>query len=172
MADRDAFVKYKTLALPQALFRRHRFKVFEDAALQVVDILVPVHAQQGGGFFAADAASAKHGNFGFFAACILARTAWRLQGAPGLFLRRHPGRQVGKGLDIGVDGPGKRADFHFVIIAGVDQHHVGLGDQGIPVLRCHVVTGHQGRADAWHAQRDDFLLQAHLHAQKRRLTRP
>ena len=39
MTDRNPFVKDKTFALPQALLRRDGFQIFENAALEVVNLV-------------------------------------------------------------------------------------------------------------------------------------
>ena len=70
---------------------------------------------------------------------------------------------------VRVDRPGERAYFHFVVVARVDEHHVRVADQCVPVLRFHISTGHVNRADAVHAHGDDFFFQTHFHAVKRRL---
>ena len=171
MANRHALVKDKAFARPQAVLGGHGFKVFEDAALQMVNLVKPVHAQKRGGFFTADAAGAKHGDFGA-AFRDLGNVAgfggWvRAQQPARLLLPRHPGGQIGKGLDARVYRAGKRANAHLVVVAGVHHQHVGVTDQGIPVLRLDVLPCHLRGADAGHAEGDDFFLQAHFHAQKR-----
>ena len=44
VADGDALIEYKAFALPQAVFWRHGFQVFQDAAFEVVDLVKPLHA--------------------------------------------------------------------------------------------------------------------------------
>ena len=68
VADRDPLVKHKAFALPQAALGRHGFQVFEDAALEVVDLIESLRPQQRGRFFAANAAGTKHRHFRFGAA--------------------------------------------------------------------------------------------------------
>ena len=45
VSHRDAFIKYKTFTLPQALGLRHSFKVFQDAAFQMKDFIEPLGSQ-------------------------------------------------------------------------------------------------------------------------------
>ena len=162
VADGHTLVKHKALALPQAVFRRHRLQVFQDAAFQMEYLLKALCAQIGGRFFAADAAGAEHGDFGLLA-------GW---GGGQLGLRVQPGRQFGKGFQLRVDGVGKAANRHLVVIAGVHHHHVRVGNQGIPVGGLHIGSGHQIGADAGPIHGDDFLFQPHLHAVKRWLVGP
>ena len=49
MPDCDALVENETFSLPQAFFLGHGFEVFEDAALEVIDLLVAQAAQESGG---------------------------------------------------------------------------------------------------------------------------
>ena len=62
VADRNPLVKHKALALPTALCGRHGFKVLQDAAFEMVDLIEALGAHEGGRFFAADAAGAEHGH--------------------------------------------------------------------------------------------------------------
>src|SRR5690606_40573983 len=56
MPDGNTFVEYKTLAVPAAFFRRNGFKILQDTALQMVDLVKALRTQVGGGLFTAYAA--------------------------------------------------------------------------------------------------------------------
>src|SRR5882757_6771288 len=60
VAERDAVVKDKAFAAPAALRFRHAFEIFQDAALEVIDLGKAARQQVGAGLFAADAAGAEH----------------------------------------------------------------------------------------------------------------
>src|SRR4051795_13654191 len=60
VAERDTVVEDKAFAAPAALRFRHAFQVFQDAALEVIDLGKAARQQQGAGLFAADAAGAEH----------------------------------------------------------------------------------------------------------------
>src|SRR5690606_21949878 len=66
VADRDALIEDETLALPHGLRFRHGFQVFQNSALQVINLVKALTAHIGGRFFATDAAGAEHGYFRFF----------------------------------------------------------------------------------------------------------
>ena len=57
----------------------------------------------------------------------------------------------------------------FIVVAGIDQHQAGFGNQVVPVLRLDIAACHQRRMHVRHAQGDDFALQAHFHPVKRHL---
>src|SRR5579872_3066721 len=60
MAERDTLVEHKTFAAPAALGLRHLFKIFQDAALEVVDLGKAAREQMRARLLAADAAGAEH----------------------------------------------------------------------------------------------------------------
>src|SRR5277367_4949134 len=62
VAERDPFVEHEALAAPAALCFRNFFQIFQDAALEVIDLGEAASEQMCTGFFAADAAGAKHGD--------------------------------------------------------------------------------------------------------------
>jgi hypothetical protein len=65
MADGHALIEHKALPLPAALFWRDVRQVLKNAPLQMEHLVKAHVAQQGGGFFTADAPGAKHRHFGF-----------------------------------------------------------------------------------------------------------
>src|SRR3954466_10458934 len=60
MAKRDPLVEHKAFAAPAALALRHGFQIFQDAALEVIDLGKAARQQIRAGLFAADAAGAEH----------------------------------------------------------------------------------------------------------------
>src|SRR4051794_16219227 len=60
MAKRDPFVEHETFAAPAALAFGNGFQIFQDAALEVIDLGKAARQQIGAGFLAADAAGAEH----------------------------------------------------------------------------------------------------------------
>src|SRR5580692_13034044 len=60
VAERDAVVKHEAFAAPAALGLRHVFQIFQDSALEVIDLGEAAREQIGAGLFTADAAGAKH----------------------------------------------------------------------------------------------------------------
>src|SRR5258705_9923213 len=60
MAERNAVVKDKTFATPAALRFRHAFQIFQDSALEVIDLRKTAREQIGACLFAANAAGAEH----------------------------------------------------------------------------------------------------------------
>jgi len=53
-------VEHEAGAIPKAFLRRHFLEIFQDASLQVVNLVIPLPKQEIGGFFAADTAGAEH----------------------------------------------------------------------------------------------------------------
>src|ERR1700688_3774649 len=60
VTERDAVVKHEAFAAPAALCLRHAFQIFQDSALEVIDLGEAAREQIGAGLFTADAAGAKH----------------------------------------------------------------------------------------------------------------
>src|SRR5437868_2678801 len=56
VAERNALVEHETFAAPKALRLGNLFQIFQDAALEVIDLLEALRQQVGTGLFAADAA--------------------------------------------------------------------------------------------------------------------
>lgn len=109
----DALVEYEALAVPEGFFLGDGFEVFEDTALEVVDVFEALGEEVGGGLFAANAAGAVHGNFFVFF------------GVEVIF------DVVGKFAEarcLGVEGVFEGTDVDFVVVTGVDEGDVGLGD--------------------------------------------
>jgi hypothetical protein len=65
VADRDALIEDEALTLPSVLAGRDRFEIFENASLQVIHLIEASHSHEGGGFLAANTASAEHRHFRF-----------------------------------------------------------------------------------------------------------
>jgi len=152
----DALVKDEAFALPQALLQRHDFQVFQDAAFQVEHVLDPLLLEKGRALFAADAASAEHGHLG------------RLAGAQQAFaLAPEPVGKFAEADRVRIDRAGESADFHFIIVAGVDHDCVGIGNQRVPVLRLDIGAHHAARVDVGLAHGHDLALQPHFHAVER-----
>ena len=108
----------------------------------------------GSRLLAADAAGAEHGDFlAFEFSAVFAR----------------PLREFTKTLGMGIDRIFEGAQRHFVVVAGVDDDRVGIGDQGIPVAGLDIGADGTKRIDVFHAHGDDFAFQANLHAMERHL---
>ena len=60
MAERNTLVEHETVAAPAALRFRDALQIFQDAALEVIDLGKATIQQIGAGLFAADTAGAEH----------------------------------------------------------------------------------------------------------------
>src|SRR5690349_5217840 len=60
MAERDAFVEHKTVAAPATVGFRHVLQIFQDAALEVIDLRKAQREQQRTRLLAANAPGAEH----------------------------------------------------------------------------------------------------------------
>ena len=154
MAHGDALIKDKAFALPQALFGGDSLQVLENAAFEVVDLVEAAHLHERGRFLAADAAGAEHRHLGLF-------------GALQCGLCVQPGGQLGEGLDVRIDRALEGADGHLVVVAGVDDDRVGIGDQGVPVRGRDVDARLIGRVQIRLSHGDDLAFDAHLHPVER-----
>src|SRR4051795_1278389 len=63
MAERDALVEHEAFAAPAALGLRHLFQIFENSALEVIDLGKAAREQVRARLLAADAAGAEHRDF-------------------------------------------------------------------------------------------------------------
>src|SRR3569623_419947 len=110
VAERDALVEHETIAFPAALLLRNGFEIFQDAALEVEDVLESARQHIGARLFAADAAGAEHRDLG---------VARGIERAIGELL------ELAEALDAGIDRALEGAYFYFEIVAGGEQHHAG-----------------------------------------------
>ena len=152
MRHRDALVEDEAFALPQALLGGHGFQIFQDAALEMIDLCNPERADIGRRLLAAYAAGAVHGDLAPFER---------------LTVVRNPVRKFAECRRARIDGVAERAERHLVIVARVDDDRIGIGDQRIPVDRLDIGAGIRQRVDLVDAHRHDLLLQPHLHAMER-----
>jgi len=106
VVDADALIEDIAVAFPHALFSGDFFKVFEDAALKVVDIFKALVERPGGGSLAADASGAEHGDLFVDLGVVVAHDElWELAEAG----------------DLWIDGAFKGACVEFVVVAGIDE---------------------------------------------------
>src|SRR5437867_7385417 len=110
VAQRHTFVEYKTLAAPAALLLRHTFKIPQNAALEVIDLIKPTGQQIGTSLLAPDTAGAEHRD---------------LLVPGGIEFLRGEFLELPKALDAGVDGAFEGAHHHLESVAGVDHQRVG-----------------------------------------------
>ena len=121
----DAVIEYETFTAPQAFVFFHGLKIFEDAAIEVIDLLKALLHQVVRRLFAANTASAEHRNLAVFLwikLCI--NELWKL-----------PER-----LSIGRYSILKRADAALIGIAGIDGQHIGVLQEFIPAFRVYPFT--------------------------------
>src|SRR3982074_3782458 len=60
VAERNALIEHKTFAAPAALRFGHAFEIFQDPALEAIDLGKTPRQQIAAGLFAPDAAAAEH----------------------------------------------------------------------------------------------------------------
>src|SRR5258708_34601159 len=118
MTERDAVVEHKAFAAPAALRFRHPFQIFQDSALEVIDLAKAASEQIGAGLLAADAAGAEHRD---------PAMPGRIEMARGKIL------ELPKALDAGIDRAREGTHCDLERIAGVDHKSIGCCDQRIPV---------------------------------------
>ena len=123
------------------------FEVLQNAAVQLVDLAEAGLLHEWSRLFAPDAAGAKHHD----------RLLLEFVGQRG-----HRGRKVTKVTDTNRSGVFKRAQIHFVVVAGVEQGERPAFVE--PLLKFSgrkLLRGGGARIDALHAERDDLLLELH-----------
>ena len=129
MSDSDSIVKNEAFALPLTLGWGNFCEVFEDTALEVVDIFKALGKEVGGGFFTADTACAEKGDV-----VVLVR----------IEVGGDVCGKFGEGIGMRIDRSAESPNFDFVLIAGIDDEDIGIGNQFIPVLGFDVGTDEIG----------------------------
>lgn len=69
-------------------------------------------------------------------------------------------RKFSEGVGVRIDRAFEGTDFDFVLVAGVDDEYVGIGDELVPILGFDVGTDGCGRIDGGDAEGDDFLFES------------
>jgi hypothetical protein len=120
VADRDALIEHEAIAVPLDFPRRHGFKVFQDAALEVIDLF--------------NALPGRDSRSIFRSVCRRCRT-WRSSCCGSAAFSWTTSRETRRrSLVPGSMAPSKVPMACFVGVAGVDDHHIGLGDEIVPVF--------------------------------------
>ncbi len=151
--DADALVEHKELAV---VMRAAAFlEVLQDAALKLPDVLKALALHEGRGFLAADAAGAEGDDLRLF--------HFRRQ-------LRHRIREIAKRVDARDDGAFEGAELHLVVIPRVVENDgAAFIEPLLQDFRLQTRGGVFRRFDAFHAEGDDLLFDAHQHAPKRLL---
>ena len=141
---RDSLVEHEAFAGPAALCCRNGFQIFQDAALEVIDLLEAMRQHEGAGLLAPDAAGAEHRH-------LLVRRGIELAGdeVPEIAEARCAGSTAPSKVPISTSN-WLRVSMH-------DQ--TGRFEKRVPVLRRHIGADLPGRIGRGIAQRHDFLLQ-------------
>src|ERR1700749_1310833 len=113
MAQRDPLVEHKAFAPPAAFGFRHAFDIFQNAALEVIDLRKAAREQIGAGLFAADAAGAEQRDFPMLC---------RIEMGSDKIL------ELAKTPDAGIDRPFERAHRDLEGIASVDHKRIRSPD--------------------------------------------
>src|SRR6476620_10392154 len=145
--QRHALVEHKAFAAPAAFMLRHAFEVFQDAALEVVDLAKPARQEKTARLLAADAAGAEHRDL---------PVSRRIELLRGKFL------ELPEARDAGINRAIKRSHRDLERVAGVDHERIGLGDQRVPLGRLDIDADLPRWIDIGIAERDDLLLQPDL----------
>ena len=147
VADGDAVIKDEALALPFTLVLIDFFEVLEDAALEVIDLGEAELFDVGGGFFASYSAGAEHGYFFSFPWDEL------LLGVLGEFA------EAG---GLWIDCAFERAELDFIVVSGIDERDVRVGEKIVPIFWLDVCAHSLSRVDVVNAHRDDLFLEPDL----------
>ncbi len=157
VAHCDSLIEQETIALPKTFSLGDMFEIFQYPALEMMDIVKALCLDISGRLFAADTAGAEHRDLRLLAV-LLAQLL-------GEFVE--PCGKVAEAFGVGVDRAVKAADRHFIAVAGVDHHRIGIGDQVVPSAGIDIIALGFGGIDAGNAHRHNFLLQPDFHPQKR-----
>ena len=81
-------------------------------------------------------------------------------------MRTKPIGELAERFCLWVDRAFKGPNRHLIIITGVDEDGIRIGDQCVPVFWLHISADLSFRVDALNAKRYDLFLDAHLHPVK------
>ena len=123
--------------------------------MQVKDVFNAERFHVGGRLLAANATGAEHRDLRCPALC-------GKLGAKGF----EPVREFAKRLRFRIDRALEGAECDFVIIARVDHHCVGIGDQGVPIFWFDIGADQAGWVGTGNAHGDNLILQAHFQTQE------
>ena len=104
MAHRHAVIKDKAFSLPQSLLLGHLFKIFKNAALEMIDFIKALFFHIGSGLLTANTAGAEHGDLLIFA---------------GIQIVFGPLREFPKAGGLRIYSALKGTNLHLIIIARV-----------------------------------------------------
>src|ERR671912_2394439 len=152
VAEGNALVEHEAPAPPPALGLRNLLQIFEDAALEVIDLLEALREHVGARLLAADAAGAEHGDL---------PVGLRVELAP------HEILELAEAADPWIDRALEGARLDLEGVARVEQHEAWRVEQRVPPRRGHIGSLEPVGIDPWIAQRHDLLLEPHLHAPER-----
>ncbi|MND66246.1 hypothetical protein D3C80_576350 [compost metagenome] len=79
----------------------------------------------------------------------------------------HPVGKLAEGFGLRIDRALEDADGGLVIVAGVDDDGIRIGDQLVPVARLDIGADDAVRIDIRHAHGDDLFLELHLQPHER-----
>src|SRR3954469_7953969 len=152
MPERAAIIENEAFAAPTALCLRNFFKVFQNAALEVINLFKATRQQMGAGLLAADAAGAEHCD-----PAVLCRVEMLCDEV----------LEFPKTLQARIERAFEGTQRHFEGVAGVDDKRFGGRDQRIPVGRFDVDADLMGWIGFVVAESDDLLFQPDLQPLKR-----
>src|SRR6516162_11079507 len=141
VTERDAFVEHEALAAPAAVRLVHLFQIFQDAALEVIDLGKAAREQMRAGLLAADAAGAEHRD----PAMLF-----------GIEMPRGEIPELPEARDVRIKRAFEAAHRHLEGIAGVEHERVGRRDQRVPIGRLDIDADLPSRIGAGVAERDDL----------------
>ena len=115
------------------------------------DVVDALGLDETGGLFTADSTGAEHRDLWFaaFGFEFFAEVA-------------EPVREFAEGFRIRINGTLEGSDGHFIIVAGIDQNRVRIGDQRVPGIGRDIGADDGVRVCSRHAHGDDFALEAHF----------
>src|SRR3954471_19754154 len=123
MAERDALVEHEAFAAPAALGLRHLFQIFENAALEVIDLGKAAREQMRARLLAANAAGAEHRDFAVFGGIeLLSRKILELAKTP----------------DARIERAVERPHRHLEGVPGVEHQRIGRRDERVPFARIDI----------------------------------
>src|ERR1700748_976759 len=120
VAERNAFVEHEALAAPAALGLGNVLQIFQDTALEVVDLAEAAREQMRARLFAADAAGAEHRDL-----AVLLRVE----------IPRGELLELAERRNVRIERALERAQRHLEGVAGVEHERAGGVDQRIPLGR-------------------------------------
>ena len=153
MPHADSSIEYVAFTCPCTFILRDGFEVRQDATVELIHLIKSKTLEIRGCLLASDSARAKHRDLRLVCQFVS---------------RSNPLRKLSERPGPWIDGTVELADSHLVVVPGIDQHDIRVGDEVVPFRRRHSVSGVVLRIDRANSEGNYLALEPDSEAVERR----